>query len=107
MPTGIEEAGREVEMKAIRAESANTILLGNGGNVFDLPVTGVEFEDGSAGVESCWELSKDEIAEMTKTGRVYLLCFGNTHPPIAPAVYSILDERHESPTDEECKEDKL
>ena len=91
-------------MKAIRAKSANTILLGNGQDVFDLPVTGIDFEDGTMGIESCWELNKEDIEEINKTGRVYLLCLSNTHPPIALAVYSILDERHESPTVEEYKE---
>lgn len=90
-------------MKAIKTESTNTLLLGNSENVFDLPVTKVDFEDGTAGVESCWELSKEEIEEAIKTGRVYLLCLSYTHPPIAPAVYSILDERHESPTVEGYK----
>jgi hypothetical protein len=85
-------------MKAIKTESTNTVLLGNSENVFDLPVTGVDFEDGTVGVESCWELNKEEIEEVIKTGRVYLLCLSNTHPPIAPAVHSILDERHEAPT---------
>jgi len=40
------------------------------------------FRNGSCCV-SCWELSSDEIEEITRTGRVYLSVFsGATQPPV-------------------------
>ena len=31
---------------------------------------------------SCWELTKDEMDEVAKTGKVYLQIFGNGMPPV-------------------------
>ena len=32
---------------------------------------------------SCWQLSNDEMAEIAKTGRVWLYVMGGRHPPVA------------------------
>lgn len=69
-------------MKPIRTDTTNCILKGNSDNVDDLPVARFEFEDGVQAVESCWELSKEEIEQIVKTGKVYFLALGVTHPPI-------------------------
>lgn len=31
---------------------------------------------------SCWEFSPEEIAEIVKTGRVFLSLFAGAHPPV-------------------------
>lgn len=33
-------------------------------------------------VVSCFKLSEEELAEVNRTGQVYLLALGYTHPPI-------------------------
>lgn len=68
-------------MKPIRADTSNCILKGTG-EVQDLPITRLEFQNGSQAVESCWELSKEELEKINETGRIYFVCMGNTHPPI-------------------------
>jgi hypothetical protein len=73
-------------MKPIRTNTTNCILKGNNDNVDDLPVTRVQYGDGTPAVESCWELSKEEIDQVSKTGKLYFLCLGTTHPPILPKV---------------------
>lgn len=32
---------------------------------------------------SCWQLSREELAEVLRSGRVYLHVFGGNHPPVA------------------------
>lgn len=68
-------------MRPIRTDTCNCILKGSG-DVQDLPVTRLEYDDGTHAVESCWELSEEERQRILETGKVYFLCLGNTHPPI-------------------------
>lgn len=74
-------------MKPIRTNTTNCILKGNSDNVDDLPVTRFKYADDTPAVESCWQLSKEEIKQVVKTGKLYFLCLGNTHPPILPKVH--------------------
>ncbi|MEX0083547.1 hypothetical protein AB2T90_14040 [Clostridium butyricum] len=69
-------------MKPVKTKNTNCTLKGNNDDVIDLPVTRFEYDDGTPAVESCWELSQEELKEIKKTGRLYFRCFGNTHPPI-------------------------
>lgn len=32
---------------------------------------------------SCWVFTTEELAEMQRTGRIWLRVAGNTHPPVA------------------------
>jgi hypothetical protein len=34
-------------------------------------------------VISCWKLTKEELEEFQKTGRIWLIICGNTMPPVA------------------------
>jgi len=68
-------------MNAVRTNTTNCILKGTG-DVQDLPVTRLEYQDKTIAVESCWELTKEEIKKINKTGKVYFLCLSYTHPPI-------------------------
>ena len=88
-------------MKPIETVNTNLILTGTtnviaagteGGQVHDPPAVTVRFDDGSALVESCWQLSEKELEEVNKTGRIYLLVMGHTHPPAIPSTSSIVDE---------------
>ena len=47
---------------------------------------------------TCWKLSKDEIAEVLRTGKVWLRVLGDTHPPVqvqaeAPFTAKIVEAR--------------
>lgn len=77
-------------MKPVKTENSNAVLKGYG-NVADLPITRLVYEDGSRAVESCWELSKEELEQVIKTGKVYFVCIGNTHPPILLSAKSELE----------------
>lgn len=68
-------------MKPVKTENSNSVLKGYG-NVIDLPITRLEYKDGSHAVESCWELSKEELEKIKETGKLYFVCIGDTHPPI-------------------------
>ncbi|MBS5934937.1 MAG: hypothetical protein KIC94_18900 [Clostridiales bacterium] len=72
-------------MKPIKTEYSNLILKapkGQEDSVICLPVTRLSLEDGTHVVESCWQLSKEELEEVQKTGKIYFACMGDTHPPI-------------------------
>lgn len=82
-------------MKAVATKHTNSILRApeeQKDNVADLPITRVQFQDRTRAVESCWELSKEEIEEVMRTGRVYFVCMGDTHPPIVLRNKSLLEE---------------
>lgn len=81
-------------MKPITTEHTNSVLKvpeGQEKEVMDLPITRLKFGDGTRAVESCWELSKEELEEVKKTGRIHFTCIGNTHPPILLTTKSLLD----------------
>lgn len=77
-------------MRAIQTETTNFTLKGNNANVYDLPVTRVQFQDGQIAVESCWELSDQDLLEIIKTRRLYFCCLAPTHAPCSLDVYSVL-----------------
>lgn len=67
---------------------ANGLLVGSpedraAGTVVDLPVHHYNDLDGNPHVISKWQLSPDELAEVMRTGVVWLHAWGTTHPPIA------------------------
>lgn len=78
-------------MKPIKTSTTNCILKGTSPDVLDLPVTRFNIGDTPA-VESCWELSKEELERIMTTGKVYFSIYGNTHPPICLSVDPIVEE---------------
>lgn len=67
---------------------ANAVLFGTpedraSGKVIDLPIHRYEDAEGKPRVISKWKLSADELAEVMRTGHVWLHAWGTTHPPIA------------------------
>lgn len=67
---------------------ANAVLFGTpedraSGKVIDLPIHRYEDAEGKPHVISKWKLSADELAEVMRTGHVWLHAWGTTHPPIA------------------------
>ena len=81
-------------MKPIKTENTNSILKapeGEKDSVEDLPITRLQYRDGIHAVESCWKLSEEELKEIIKTGKVYFVCLGDTHPPILLSTKSQLE----------------
>jgi len=78
-------------MKPIKTESTNSILKPPEGDktTIELPITRLISPEGFPAVESCWELSKEELEEINKTGRIYFICMGKTHPPILLSTESL------------------
>lgn len=67
---------------------ANGVLVGSpedraAGTVVDLPIHRHTDLDGNPHVISKWQLSPDELAEVMRTGVVWLHAWGTTHQPIA------------------------
>lgn len=62
-------------------EECETISVFKGQTQTGLPV-----------VVSCWKLTKDELEEINRTGRVYLTVLGFTMPPVTLDVKSPLKE---------------
>lgn len=81
-------------MKPIKDKHTNSVLKapkGQEDTVLDLPITRLKYQDGSQAVESCWQLSKEELEEINKSGKIYFVCMGRTHPPILLSSKSQLD----------------
>lgn len=80
-------------MKAVKTEKTNSTLKPPEGskNVIDLPITRLVLYDGCPAVESCWELSKEELEKVKETGKIYFACMGEIHPPILLSVKSLLE----------------
>ncbi len=49
-----------------------------------LPVFRGEQLDGKPVFISCWKLTKEELEEITRTGRVWIIVLGNVMPLICP-----------------------
>ena len=52
-----------------------------------LPVLRVDLEGGVGCLVSAWELTPEEMAEVARTGRVWLWIWGAQHPPVALETY--------------------
>jgi hypothetical protein len=80
-------------MKPIKTGNSNSILRAPEGdeNVNDLPITRLEFPNGVQAVESCWEISEEELEIIKTTGKIYFLAVGDTHPPILLSAKSQLE----------------
>lgn len=54
------------------------------GECSPLPVWRGPLENGNLVVISCWKLTEEEMEEVKRTGRVWLLVWGSTMPPVYP-----------------------
>lgn len=87
-------------MKPIKTETTNAVYTLEGCN--DLPVTKYINEvNNEEGVESCWELTPDEIKQIQETGKVYLYIQGNVVPPVLLTTESCIYFREEGESDAE------
>ncbi len=68
-------------MKPIRTEYSNATYVAEG--CLDLPATILEDpETGRKEVETCWELSDEEIEQVVKGRKIYLYIEGRLVPPV-------------------------
>lgn len=86
-------------MKAVETEYANAVFVSEGLQ----PLPGAKFicEDGTPGIETCWELSDEEVQEIVQNKKVFVYMMGKTVPPMFVAVESVIeikekDDDHES-----------
>ena len=88
-------------MKPIETETTNAVYTLEGCN--DLPVTKYNnVSNGEPGVESCWELTPEEIKQVQETGKVYLYIQGNIVPPVLITTESTLFFPDEEPNERTC-----
>ncbi len=73
-------------MKPVHTETVNTIFTAEG--CFDLPATVIHHPTDAPVVETCWELSPEELAVVQQTGRIYLSIVGG-QPPVCLSVVSL------------------
>ena len=69
--------------KFVEFPEANMVWKGDGKDVGDLPAhrTEVPLSGGTGTLSiSCWELSPDELAEVQRTGQVWLHSYGRHQP---------------------------
>ncbi len=93
-------------MNSVKHRHANDTLLPppNSTNVDPLSICRLEYSEGVRAVESCWELSDEDLERVIKNKRIYLVVLGDTHPPLRLDTMAELDRdmeaRHnESKTD--------
>lgn len=78
-----------MKMEAIKTETTNTMFTKEG--CFDLPGTKYIYEDGTPGIETCWQLTEEEIQQVVKDGRIYVYMMGQTVPPMFLATESCIE----------------
>ena len=67
-------------MKPIKTDTTNTVFTAK--DCFDLPGTRYKYEDGTPGIETCWELTDEEVQEIIKNKRVFVYVLGETVQPM-------------------------
>lgn len=89
-------------MKPVKTETTNAVYTL--ASCHDLPVTKyINAATNEEGVESCWELTSDEIKQIQETGKVYLYIQGQHVPPVLLTTESMVffkEEGAENDADE-------
>lgn len=80
-------------MEPIRTETTNAVFTKEG--CFDLPGTRYEYEDEECGVETCWQLTEEEIQRVARDGRIYVYMMGQTVPPMSLSTETCIKLRGE------------
>ena len=81
-------------MKPIKRKTTNTIFKRP--DCFDLPGTRYKYSDETPAIETCWELSEEELEKIIKTKKIYIQQEGKTLPPKAVSVNSVLANGEEN-----------
>lgn len=75
-------------MKPIRTKTTNAIYEAEGCG--DLPVTYYK-EDDEVYIESCWELTSEEIKQVQETGKIYLSIRSEVVPPVSLSTETFIE----------------
>jgi hypothetical protein len=76
MPTSFAESNLVLDKPADKGrDECEPLCVWRGDSVEGIPL-----------VISCWKLTREELEEITRTGRLYLTVYGRTMPPVALAV---------------------
>lgn len=76
-------------MEPIPFKEANDTLGGGRPDVSDLPIARANMPNGTPIIISKWQLTNPEIAEIVRTGQLYIMVVSNiTHHPIAPMAFN-------------------
>jgi hypothetical protein len=89
-------------MKPVKTKLTNTIFKRP--DCFDLPGTKYKYDDGTPAIETCWELSDEELEKVIKTKKIYVQQEGETLPPMALSVNSVLEDGEDINADDLFKE---
>jgi len=82
-------------MRPRRTIDTDLVLQLPGGNEDNDMWAKVGETDGQPWIESYWELSPKDLAELIDDGCIVLRLWGNVHPPIAMYVGEPIQRRHE------------
>lgn len=86
-------------MIPVRTDNTNTVFKGEG--CHDLPCTGYTYDDGvTKGIETCWELSAEELEEVIKSRRIFVYVMGSR---IQPLFLSVKSEITASEIEQNCQ----
>ena len=66
-----------MKIEAIKTETTNTIFTKEG--CFDLPGTRYIYEDGTPGIETCWQLTKKKF-NSGQDGKIYVYMMESVPP---------------------------
>ena len=77
-------------MIPVKTKHSNLTLVAEGCG--DLPATLVVNDAGQEELETCWELSDDDLERIIKDRRVYLYTMGRTVPPMLMTTESLIDD---------------
>lgn len=89
-------------MIPIQTETTNIKFVLEGCN--DLPATLFRLPDGHLEVETCWELTDEDLEHLIKNRRIYLYTMGRTLPPMLLSAESMLilaEKGNTSPNEQE------
>ncbi len=76
-------------MRPVTNKNTNKLYIRQDCN--DLPGAAYQYEDGTLAIETCWELSDEELEIIKKTKRIYVQQQGETLPPMALTVESVFE----------------
>lgn len=77
-------------MIPVKTETTNAVFVAD--ECEDLPATTCHDDNGINYVETCWELSDEELAEMARTKRIYVNTIGTEVNPIRVETRSLIED---------------
>lgn len=75
-------------MIPVKTDYSNVTFTAEG--CLDLPGTLAKNQDNIPEIETCWKLSPEELAQVNKTGCIFLYVMGHKMPPVALTTESMI-----------------